>query len=359
VRRALPVGLVLVAGLVGCGEEERAEPRPVLIDDDALVWAERSTVHVGDATYDLGEQVVHQLDRTPYGLYVETTTDPINGPFRTFFLDGETRTPVEDVYSDVITSPDGELAAWIDRTGPERPAGQVAQVVVVETATGETIFDTAEGMGGEEGDDLGDRYEELPPDVVDLTDDRLVWVNSEGSGRYVTTDLATGESAESERRPRLRPTSGYVFWSPDGEHRIDATRTARLRVRPEQPDFGHRWQTQGGWLGPHTMLALGQDRFRFAYDPTKPDTIPGHLLACDLEVGTCEPLATVSGARDVVLPGVDVVYGGSPQIGEPHWRRRTFRRSLVACRSHADAGRRRAPVSAAGGRADSSGACWS
>ena len=308
-RRAF-LGLVLLVPLLAaCGEDEPPPARrPVVVPDDALVFAERSTIHVGDATYDLGKQVVQQLDRTPYGLYVETTTDPILGPFQTFFFDGRTRTPVDDVYSDIITSPDGELAAWIDRSGPERDAGQVAQVVVVRTATGETVFSSADGMGGEKGDDLGDRYEELPPRVVDLTDDRLVWVNAAGSGSYVTTDLASGDSSLSERAPRLRPTSGYRFWSPDGDYRVSAHATYRVRVHPEQPDFGHRWVRHGGWLGPHQILVLGQDERDLGYNPRKPDTTPGHLLSCDLATGKCDQLAKVGGARDVVFPGVDISY---------------------------------------------------
>jgi hypothetical protein len=307
VRLGVLLALVLVAG---CGEAEDAEvpARPAVIDADALVWAEWSTVHVGDTTYDLAPQVVQAVDRTPYGLYLKLTEDPADGPFRTVFFDGETQEPVADVYGDVITSPDGELAAWIDRSGPERPAGQVARVVVVDTATGETVFSSADGMGGEEGDDLGDRYEELPPGVIDLTADRLVWRNAEGSGAYVTSDLGTGESETSDRMPRLRPVSGYRFWSPDGAYRVDASRPARLRVRPQQPDFGHRWQRQGGWLGDHTMLAVGQDRYRDTFDPTTADPIPGHLLSCDLDTGRCEQLAKVDGARDAVFPGVDVAY---------------------------------------------------
>ncbi len=89
------------------------------------------------------------------------------------FYDGTSLEQIDDVYrNEVVTSPDGELAAWIDRTGPERPAGQVAQVVVVEVRTGDVVFSSAEGMGGEKGDDLPVLYGELPPTVVELTNDR-------------------------------------------------------------------------------------------------------------------------------------------------------------------------------------------
>jgi hypothetical protein len=306
----------LVGLLTGCGaagddvgiSKPTGEQRPTVFAPGALVWAERSTIHVGDQTYDVGPRIVTSMDWTPYGLYLELTNDPVEGPFEDVFFDGETMTAEPDVYAGPITSPDGELAAWIDRSGPDRPAGRVAQVVVVDTATGDRIFESSEGMGGEEGDDLGDRYEELPPAVVDLTEDRLVWRNAEGSGSSVTTDLTTGQSTVSTKNPGLRPTSGFEFWSPDGEYRVDASNTGRLRVHPRQPDFGHRWQTQGGWLADHTMLALGQDRYQFSYDPTKPDTTPGYLLSCDLDARTCQQLGKVAGARDVVFPGIDVDY---------------------------------------------------
>lgn len=273
-----------------------------------LVWAQRSTVHVGDQTYDVGPQVIRSMDWTPYGLYLEMTNDPGEGPYDVFFFDGETLAPVPDVYSDLITTADGELAAWIDRSGPESPAGPVAQVVVVDTRTGDQVFASSEGMGGEKGDDLADLYEELPPAVVDLTHDRLVWRNSAGGGAWVTTDLATEQSEESMTKPRMRPTGGVEFWSPDGEYRVDARNPRRLRVHPRQPAFGHRWQSQGGWLADHTLLALGRDTYKFSFKPRKPDTTPGYLLSCDLDAGTCDELERVTGARDVVFPGVDIHY---------------------------------------------------
>lgn len=306
----------LLCAAAGCGEQSTSEAdlrpgggpeRPVLFERGEVVYAQRSAIHVGERTFDVSPQLVDGVDWTPYGLFLRLTVDPVHGPFTEAFYDGTTLAPIEDVYSEVITSPDGELAAWIDRTGPERSAGRVAQVVVVEVSTGDVVFSSADGMGGEKGDDLGDRYEELPPDVVDLTSDEVVWVNSEGSGRTVTSILATGQSHSSDQHARP-PTSGYEFSSPDGHYRVDATRTGRLEVRPRQPEFGHTWQTQGGWLGGHVMLALAQDRYAFAYDPTVPNTTPGFILACDLDAGSCAQLERVVGARDVVFAGIDVNY---------------------------------------------------
>ena len=307
----------LAWGTVAC-EDETADPevvlapegggdRPVVFEPGQVTYAQRSAIHVGTQTFDVSPRLVDSLDWTPYGLFLKLTTDLDNGPFEVAFYDGEAMTPVEDVYGDIVTSPDGELAAWIDRSGPERPAGRVARAVVVDVSSGEVVFSSAEGMGGEKGDDLADLYEELPPRVVELTDDQLVWVDSDASGSVVVSDLADGTSKVSNKRKLLYPsTAGYRFSSPDGEHRIDATRTGRLEVSPDQPDFRHRWQTHAGWLGDDVLLALGQDRAGFFPDASRPDRLPGEVLACDLSAVTCEVVERVVGARDVVFAGIDI-----------------------------------------------------
>lgn len=308
-RLALPV--LVLAVLAGCGEEgaptPSGEPRPAVFEPGQLTWAQRSTIHVGDRTFDLGPDLVESIDWTPYGVYLRLTRDPVDGPSHEVFYDGTTMTAVPDVSGEIITSPDGRLAAWIDRHGPQRPAGRVRQVVVVDTETGDRVYQSADGMGGEKGDDLGDRYEELMPYVIALTGDELVWRNASGSGDVVTVDLASGDATTSDHVPRLRPTTGYEAWSPDGRYRVDASTTGKVRVSP-RPDYGHRFQRLGGWLGDHTMVVLAQDRFAWSYDPTKPDKIPGYLLACDLDASTCRQLAQVRGAREVVFAGNDTLY---------------------------------------------------
>ena len=277
----------------------------MLFEPGEIVYAQLSTIHVGEETFDVSPQLVVRVDWTPYGLFLRLTTDLDNGPFETVFYDGTTMTPIADVYGDVVTSPDGELAAWIDRSGPERPAGQVARAVVVDVSTGEVVFTSAEGMGGEKGDDLPVLYGELQPRVIELTDDELLWVNAQGGNRSKSSDLATGKTTSAGRQLRDPSTSGYDFRSPDGRHRIEAT-TGKVRVRPRQPDYGHRWQTHGGWLGDDVMLVLAQDKYGFYPDAKPPDKRPGFILACDLSAATCEQLQRVVGARDVVFAGIDV-----------------------------------------------------
>lgn len=274
----------------------------VVFAADAPVWAHRSTIHVGEATYDLAPHRVEALTWTPFALYLGL--GDATGQYGYGRFDGREVTPIEGVRSEIIGSADGRWVAWIDANGPERPAGRVARLVVQDARTGALVHTDSEGMGGAEGDDLGDRYEELPPAVLGFEGDVLLWQDAAGSGRVVRTNLATGASSRSGDDPGLaNPTSGIEFASPDGRYRVDASRPGALVVTPRQPQFGHAFQFQGGWLG-NDLLVLAQDEFEDSYDATVPDTTVGFILRCTLDSGACTEVAHVVGARDVVFAGV-------------------------------------------------------
>ncbi len=267
-----------------------------------LVWAQGSLVHVDDAVYDLSPQVIDWLAWSPSRLYLGQHAGEEH---RVVWFDGSSQAELGAVDGRVVTSPTGELAAWIDRAGPQRPAGQVAQLVVQDTVTGEIVHRTSEGMGGEEGDDLGDRYEELPPSVTAIRDRPVFWTDAEGGGSHVATDVTTGESRRDEAGwpLPLALTSGYEFSSPDGAFEVDASETGKLRVSPRQPEFRGPYQTQAGWIGGHTLLAVVQDEFAWSFDPNQPDRTPGAVVACDLEAATCIKLVDVVGVRDLAFAG--------------------------------------------------------
>lgn len=306
------LGLALLAG---CGTTATTAPSspPVttpspsaeqpVFGNAELVWAQGSVVHVDDASFDLSPQLIDWLAWSPSRLYLGSHNGEES---RTISFDGIDQTDLGAVDGRVVTSPDGDLAAWIDRAGPERPAGQVAQLVVQDTATGEIVHRTSEGMGGEEGDDLGDRYEELPPSVTAIRDRSVFWTDAEDGGNYVVTDVTSGSSqrAEDDWPVPLTVTSGHEFFSPDGEFRVDASQTGKLQVSPHQPDFGGQYQTQAGWIGDHTLLAVVQDEFEWSFDPNLPGEIPGAIVACDLEPGTCSRRVEVVGVHELVFAGV-------------------------------------------------------
>lgn len=267
-----------------------------------LVWAQRSLLHVDDAVYDLSPQVIDWVAWSPSRLYLG---EHAGETFRTIWFDGTSQTDLGRVDGRVVTSPDGSLAAWIDRDGPERPAGRVAQLVVQDTTTAEVVYRTSEGMGGEEGDDLGDRYEELPPSVTAIRGDSVFWTDAEGGGWHVVTDVTSGSSQRGETGwpVPLTLTGGYQYSSPEGRFRVDASETGKLRVSPDQPDFGGEFQTQAGWIGDHTLVAVVQDEFEWSWDPNVPDETPGRIVACDLDLGSCTKLLDVVGVLDLVFAG--------------------------------------------------------
>ena len=275
--------------------------RPIFAEAE-LVWAQLSLVHVNDETYDLSPHLIDWLAWSPSRLYLgERNGDD----YRVVSFDGTDQTDLGAVDGRVVTSPNGDLAAWIDRDGPERPAGRVAQLVVQDTETGEILFSTSEGMGGEKGDDLGDRYEELPPSVTAIRDRSVFWNDAEGGGGYVVTDVDSGtsERGETEWPEPLTLTSGYLFSSPDGEYLVDASETGKLSVTPRQPQFGGEYQRHAGWVDDRTLLALVQDEFQWSWDPNVPDETPGRIVECDLEMGSCTVRAEVVGVRDVAFAG--------------------------------------------------------
>ena len=300
--------------LGGCGDtaEPAAPATREVVFPGGPVWAQRSTVHANDRTYDVGPGLVREIDWTPYGLVLGLDDDLVDGEPSYSVFDGKALEPLPgEVWGGhVVTSADGRYAAWIDRDGPSRPAGQVLQVVAMDMGTGERVFVSSDGMGGDAGDDLNDRYAESAPVVVAISDGKLYWQSAEGGGEAFATDLPSGDTeAVTGRTLRgLRRTSGWEFTSPDGKHSVDAQVVGKLTVRPTQPDFGFRWQFQGGWLNAHTMMVLARKEYEAAWDPSAPDRSRGVLLACDLDARHCRQLAHIVGTYEVNFPGVDLEY---------------------------------------------------
>jgi hypothetical protein len=299
------LGLVLMSPLTGCAESSGSDvglgtpggkPRTRLFEPGQIVWASGSTIHVGAQTFDVAPQRVHAIDWTPYGLYLELFEDAINGPYASVFFDGERMTEIDEVHGDIITSPDGELAAWFDGSGPTDESGRFGHAVVVDSATGEVVFSSERGIS-EDSD--------ISPTMVDLNDERLIWSYVEGAEETMTSYLATGTTAPTEPSLAFRPIRGYEYFSPDGRYRVDATRNGAVVVRPRQPDYGYPFQRGAGWLRENTLIVVGLKAFPEGYDVVKGDQTPGALLTCDLDEGTCEEVATVVGAQQAVFSGVD------------------------------------------------------
>ena len=310
---AVATTALLLAGCSGDDEPSvtapTSEPRPVVFPPGEIVWAQGSTIHVGERTYDVSPHEILAMDWTPYVLYLTLTDHPLERNGFAAEYDGSEVRKLDDVYSDIVTSADGTYAAWIERSESGPLDERLARLVVIDAATGDTVFRTSEGMGAGE-EHLSDLYAEQSPYVRAFRGDELLWHQAINNSDLVTTDLATGRSTStSDWLPsKLGLTSGTVFSSPDGKYTVNHEIQHQLRIKPRQPTFGHRWQVPGGWLDDHTLLVLAQDRYKGFRDLEKPDRTPGFFLSCDLDLGTCREIGRVIGADDVVFPGFS---GGS------------------------------------------------
>lgn len=318
------------------------EPR---YDERRVTWAHGRTLHYGEDELELEHRAV-RLAVSDFGFFVQQSSardvDGYPTDYRWVFVDAEHAEELPGDVSDVVTSADGRMVGWIDFDGPLRPAGRVAEVVVVDLRSGRVVLTDHSGMGGEAGDDLGDRYEELPPTFLgfDAGFRHAYWLD--GSGTRRRADLATGEvadasapetdeefpvppglvvdafrgSAANESLEGRAMRLNYGFVSPEGDYAVDISapyRTEVFRVSPKRRvdvDFGpDKAQYFGGWLPDERLYVASTPRRVSSYSMDGPDMIPASLLVCSLPRGRCEQRTELPGLRDLVVPGSPGVLG--------------------------------------------------
>ncbi len=339
------VGLALVVGLLtGCGDSSApgaAEPR---FDRQQVAWAHLRTLHYGDRELTLPRRI-RGLAVSDYGFFVELSDDGgLDGPTTWGFFDGEEWLPLGgDPTGAVRVSPDGRYVGWVNRAGPRRPAGRVREIVVADVRRGEAVLKDHSGMGGGIGDDLGDRYEELPPTFLGFDQDstHAYWTDASGGGTRKRGSLETGEVEDAEpegagdfpedpvspvvdayrgRRAGPSPQSGpadlqYGLYSPDERFAVDVSAPGRTVVldgrtgRRIRVDFPQRAQYFAGWLPGDSFYVVGTRRRVESYSLTGRDPTRGRIAVCHLPAGDCEEGARVPGLRDVVVPGASSLLG--------------------------------------------------
>ncbi|MFW6773533.1 hypothetical protein ACOACO_04560 [Nocardioides sp. CPCC 205120] len=269
---------------------------------DGLVWAADGTVHlpdgtrvvVGDATRETGDYVVagggvwFRGYRTPAD--VPAGAEDLGPADALHVADATGRaTEVGIGVDSLAASPDGRYVALIDLTsGPEDRYGTpLAEVVVVEAATGAEVLRSADGMGDPRSDDLAALYPDAEIEVLGFADGR-VWVETAEGLR--TFDPATGDSAEGERDA-----------VPAGAPWLEVGGAAPPGVDPE------RWRALSR-LSDGTLVGVVPD----------PGTAGGVLTTCAVPAGPCAPVEGSAG-RVVRLPAgtaadevVDLAEVGAP-----------------------------------------------
>ena len=333
-------GVALVRASGGSGHLHVADGGGTDFFARDVLWAQDSTIHHGDRTYDVSPLMVRTLRPTRHGVFLEAARGRgLDVRTSWVFFDGRTWTPVPGDVRDVVVSQDGEKAAWVDLRGPWRPAGRVARVIVTDLRSGNVVFRTSEGMGGGFGDDLGARYENLEPQALGFDERRFYWLDATGSGTRRRWDLLThaSESAEgpaprgtesdtvpigepwnpaagpatwvSQGRPAAYGEGGVTgFFSPDRQFlltgAIDTLPITRPRSGAAVKLTGlDRWTAFGGWRDDRTFYAMTTSHHSDGIDPTEPDRTPARLVSCSLSSLRCTALRPLVGASTVVLPG--------------------------------------------------------
>ena len=191
---------------------------------------------------------------------------------------GPTCASCHEVYVDIVTSADGRYVSWISSEGPSgrpdgsprswcttpRPATRSSAPVRAWAARRATTSATATRSCSRTC---------CHPRRARLLGRR----RGQRRLRYGPTCAPASQSAaRTSRFDDYQPTVGYEYSSPDGAFQVDASVTGKLQVSPRQPDFGHKWQTQGGWLGDHVMQVLVQDRVPVRLRPDQARPRPRH-----------------------------------------------------------------------------------
>jgi hypothetical protein len=337
------IALALTAcGDVGVGDrvgESILPPGEVVLAQGQVSWAEGSQIHDGDQVFDLSPLHVTEYRRTQYGFLVRLADSPRDGAERSWqFYDGADLVELPGEVRTPEVSPDGRYAGWIDFEGPLREAGRVAKVVVVDLESGLVVFTTSDGMGGEDGDDLGDRYEELQPTFIGFDEEWAYWYDASGHGLRTRWNLSTGEVQPAETDMEAEggigwigfPGDAYRGWSapveggrittpddpswtpgrvsPGRDYVVDTSLTGKVAFtdattgRRIPIDVGHKFAFFGGWLDDHGFYGLAMEQFAFSFDPDEPDRTRGVIVVCDLAAATCRDREETIGTRALTFP---------------------------------------------------------
>lgn len=329
----LLLGAVLLPRALGGGraahDPVRLPPGTPRFAGDEVTWAQGSTIHYGEQTFDLSPWLVRSMLRTSYGFVVEVSeTWGFDVPTRTKLYDGSTLTDLPGDIRSSEVSPDGRYVGWMDFDGPETGNGQVAEAVVVDLRTGEELVRTHEGMESGSDVDTDELYAEQSPEFLGFDGDAGYWRDVEG--RRWRLDLASGDTEDlGERGPdepfdvRLGlsgrgwdahlhdgPAEASIvtgFLSPDRRWLFRTEQTGKAPVedaesgRDVTPDYGYDWVFFGGWRDVDTYYVLARRHYSGAIAP-RPDGTRGVLLSCSLPSGPCREVTEVSDINTLVFP---------------------------------------------------------
>lgn len=215
--RGIAVGVLACLALAGCGESPgsavHGEPfalpvGPTEWDVSAPAWFHDGTLHVGDRTVALGDEVDQFVLGATGAYWMRDQT--------LMFTSAEGRTQeVEDVrWGNLAVSADRSVFATVDQSrGPTDEYGtHVLQVTAFDTRTGEQLYRTPD-QEPDDGDDLADLYGEIMPLLYGVSNERIFF-----DGTTVHLDDASTVPAGQDS-DGLDVYEGYAeTLFPDGYH---------------------------------------------------------------------------------------------------------------------------------------------
>ena len=323
--RGIVVGVLACLVLAGCGGSAGSSSStapftlpvgPTDWDVSAPAWFYDGTLHVGERTVELGDQVDQFVLGATGAYWVRAQT--------LMFTDAEGATQeVQNVgWDNLAVSADRSVFATVDQSrGPTDEYGtHVLQVAAFDTRTGEQLYRTPDEEP-DDGGDLADLYGEIMPLLLGVSSERLFFDGT-------TIDLGDGSTV-----PATQSAGGVEVFDgfaetlfPDGYHvglRVEGRRRelAELSVGPTgrlSPDrstifdtsrwpaaavvydaktgqrrpIDLRWKhfTLGGWSDEDTFFGVAQ-----GIDEKNGDNVlrARRVVTCELRTLACTPVSPV------------------------------------------------------------------
>lgn len=327
------VGVAACLAVAGCGEPGAgAEPftlpvGPTEWDAAAPAWLHDGTVHVGPATVEVD-------DGTDQFVVGATGVYWMRGQTLVFTsAEGDTEEVQDLGEAELAVSADHRLLAGVDRSrGPTDDYGtHVAQLVVLDTRTGELVYRTPDAEP-EEGADLADLYEETAPLLrgvgarraffdgvtVDLADGSTTPATRDAEGLetyegYADTLFTDGYHVAIRGEGRRRePADSQAFGvgrlSPDRSTLFDVSMWPTPAVvydaaTGRQQPIGTPWRhfTLGGWSDEQTFFGVAE-----RIDEDHPVNVlrAQQVVTCSVQTLACAPVSPVLPTEDEDLSGV-------------------------------------------------------
>ena len=310
--RGILVCLLTCFALTGCGQssEGGSDEKPFTLpvgptewDVSAPAWFHDGTLHVGDRTVELGDEV-DEFVLGATGVYWMS-----GHALRFTSAEGRTQ-EVEDVgWRNLAVSADRSVFATVDESrGPtDRYGTHVIQVAAFDTRTGKQLYRTPD-QEPDHDDDLADLYSEIMPLLHGVSDERLFFDET-------TIDLRDGSTVPATQNPDgIEVYEGYVdTLFPDGFH-------VNIRGEGKHRQLDTESLFVGGLLSPDRSTIFDNGRW------------PTAAVAYDAQTGRQRAIGTPW--KHFTLAGwsdPDTFFGVAERIDQDNPRNVVRARQVVTC----------------------------